>query len=337
LESQGAQFRLRTLFIGMTIIAAYLGFMVRGSDSTGKIVVLFLTGPLLVLIPSLVNRATEPKLDKRDFGPGATIWMAVVSVYSIAMVFLSSIAFEASYKTEKGPEWYYYLHDMEAGFLSLPLYAAGAIATSLALANTDFARKSLVSLLLIATSSIVAFWYVFAVVFMNFARGSESIAILPFSAALIHLSVAIIVARNFQWSAHKIQTRLIEISLGWLTPLLLTLYLKVYYAQIIFARLPVSSHDCFVVTAACGGHQRFVGRRIDDETQLPVNDQLKTLRAFEEWLRRSAPRVHFYLRRFYNVVGPIVARQIRWAWQADCVYVLLKPLEWTVRALRLRG
>lgn len=339
MEAQSPQFRLRTLFLGTTVIAVYLGLLSRKVDVTEIIVVLVVSAPLLVLVPKLVIRAAEPELDLRDFGPATTIWMVIASFYSIFMVYLSAKLFEPTHQTAKGPEWYYYLHDLEAGLASLPLYAVGAIATGFALANFNLARQSLLVLLLVATSSLIALWYVVAIVAMNFvANDIEGIAILPFTAALIHACVAIVIARQFQWSALRLRIRVIEFTLGWLVPLALTLYLKIYKAQQLFARLPAeSAGECFVVTAACGGHERFVQRRIDPETLLPINDQLRTLRQFEVWLKRRGPRLHVYLRRVYNVVGPLVASRIRWAWQADCVYLLLKPIEWSVRVLRLRA
>ena len=42
-------------------------------------------------------------------------------------------------------------------------------------------------------------------------------------------------------------------------------------------------------------------------------------------------------KRIYNWIGPIVARLIVFRWQADLVYLLLKPAEWIIRfGLRMR-
>ena len=105
-----------------------------------------------------------------------------------------------------------------------------------------------------------------------------------------------------------------------------------------YQTLPATS-DCFVVTAATRGHRRFVGpffpamRRGRLQT---VNGQLLTLTRFECAWRTNSPRTHRAFRRFYNYVGPRLARRIRSAWLADCVYVLLKPVEF-VAALALKA
>jgi hypothetical protein len=96
-----------------------------------------------------------------------------------------------------------------------------------------------------------------------------------------------------------------------------------------YQSLPQSS-ACFVVTAAARGHRRFVGpfaTVVRRGRCVEANRQLMTMWDFEKWWQAHAPRSHACFRRFYNRVGPMVARQIGSRWTADLVYLVLKPLE----------
>jgi hypothetical protein len=89
-------------------------------------------------------------------------------------------------------------------------------------------------------------------------------------------------------------------------------------------------HGCFVVSAASRGHRRLVGpftTVVHRGCCVEANRQLMTMWDFEKWWQVNAPRSHTCFRRFYNRVGPMVARQIGSRWTADLVYLVLKPLE----------
>jgi hypothetical protein len=49
--------------------------------------------------------------------------------------------------------------------------------------------------------------------------------------------------------------------------------------------------------------------------------------SFEELWREAHPAGHARFRRFYNVVGPRLARRVTNPWLADITYLLLKPVE----------
>jgi hypothetical protein len=98
-----------------------------------------------------------------------------------------------------------------------------------------------------------------------------------------------------------------------------------------YARLPETMPDCFVVSAALRGHQRFVGSFPAADRNgalLQVNRQLLTFRRFEALWMMVNPRTHRCFRKIYNKIGPLIAFRIRTAWTADMVFLLLKPAEW---------
>ena len=59
-----------------------------------------------------------------------------------------------------------------------------------------------------------------------------------------------------------------------------------------------------------------------------VNRQLCVANAFEQILMEKAPSRHRRVRHFYDTYGYPLSRHITGPWQADLVYLLMKPLEW---------
>jgi hypothetical protein len=109
-------------------------------------------------------------------------------------------------------------------------------------------------------------------------------------------------------------------------------------AQQVYAELP-DEPPCFVVTAASQGHPAVVGRRapvLRGGRLRLANQQLRELWAFEDRLAARAPRLHARLRTVYNVVGPVVARQVRGPWAADLMFLALWPAQVALRRA-LRG
>ena len=100
----------------------------------------------------------------------------------------------------------------------------------------------------------------------------------------------------------------------------------------IYEDLPDEMPDhCFVVTAATKGHRNVVHTWFDADDDRLLNQQLLTFWKFEHLLKLQTPKFHWLIRRIYNRIGPVVARLIVFRWQADLVYLLLKPAEWIVR------
>lgn len=109
----------------------------------------------------------------------------------------------------------------------------------------------------------------------------------------------------------------------------------VYLTRRTYDLLPNEPPKCYVVTAAAQGH-RLVVRPIGlvkkaDGSLIPVNRQLEILWQFEREWKRRRPRLHRFVRSFYDRFGPCLASRIRKPWHADCAYISLKPIEWLAR------
>lgn len=94
---------------------------------------------------------------------------------------------------------------------------------------------------------------------------------------------------------------------------------------------PTPPAQCYVASAAAGGHAAFVGSRSIgiDGVSVAVNDQLRRLKALEIALAVGWPAGHRAVRRVYDRIGPLMARVIRRnRWLSDAAYVSLKPFEW---------
>jgi hypothetical protein len=104
-----------------------------------------------------------------------------------------------------------------------------------------------------------------------------------------------------------------------------------------YSRLPKNAPPtCFVCTAAAKGHpsvvrsQRYIAC---DAAVYAVNDQLRTLKAFELLLAHVSPRGHRVCRWAYDRVGPLLAAILCHPLLADLGYFALKPVEWFARSV----
>ena len=124
--------------------------------------------------------------------------------------------------------------------------------------------------------------------------------------------------------------------MAWFTGLLISVLIKYPLAIQIYDALPDDPpEDCFVVTAATRGHRNVVGSWYDEEQRRLLNQQLLTFWRFESRLKTSLPNIHRMIRAVYNRIGPVFVRMIVFRWQADLVYLLLKPAEIVARNLPL--
>ena len=108
------------------------------------------------------------------------------------------------------------------------------------------------------------------------------------------------------------------------------------YAMAEYSKLPLEPpEDCYVATAASGGHRGFVRSRqtvSSSGKRFVINDQLAILKSFEVVVRELAPNIHRAMRLVYNFFGPKLARQIRHRkLLCNFAYVVLKPAEWFAR------
>ena len=101
----------------------------------------------------------------------------------------------------------------------------------------------------------------------------------------------------------------------------------VWATREIYARLPEHAATCFVVTAAARGHRAVVGPLVEVAPGRLATRQLLRFWTLEARWRRTHPASHGAVRRLYDRIGPWIATRVRTRWQADVVYVALKPLE----------
>ncbi|MDQ0222746.1 DUF6688 domain-containing protein [Streptococcus moroccensis] len=92
----------------------------------------------------------------------------------------------------------------------------------------------------------------------------------------------------------------------------------------------------YLCTVGASGHRKIVkpirmgvrhGRRV------VVNRQLCIANAFEQILEERLPKIHLAIRCLYDRYGYPLSRHIKKAWQADIIYVLMKPLEFLFLAV----
>ena len=110
-----------------------------------------------------------------------------------------------------------------------------------------------------------------------------------------------------------------------------------FWAKHTYESLPeLPPSGCFVVNAAGRGHPHVVGPFFEIEHRgqwRRANQQLITLWQFEILWRKKFPRGHALFRAAYNRLGPQLASKVRSPWQADLVFLALKPAEWLARRL----
>ena len=87
----------------------------------------------------------------------------------------------------------------------------------------------------------------------------------------------------------------------------------------------------YLCTVAAGGHKKIVkpirlGKRHGHE--VIVNRQLCIANAFEQILEEKTPKFHKKIRGFYDKYGFPISRLIHSKYIADCIYFIMKPLEW---------
>jgi hypothetical protein len=92
----------------------------------------------------------------------------------------------------------------------------------------------------------------------------------------------------------------------------------------------------YLCTVAAKGHRGIVkpvryGTRHGHK--IIVNRQLQVANAFEELIAEKTPKLHRYIRNFYDTYGYPISKHIKRKVAADAVYLLMKPLEWLFLAV----
>ncbi|CYU48461.1 hypothetical protein HO663_02025 [Streptococcus suis] len=87
----------------------------------------------------------------------------------------------------------------------------------------------------------------------------------------------------------------------------------------------------YLCTVGAAGHRKLVkpirmGERHGH--RVVVNRQLQIANAFEQILEERCPRLHGRIRSIYDRYGYPISKHIRNVWQADLIYLIMKPAEW---------
>ncbi len=92
----------------------------------------------------------------------------------------------------------------------------------------------------------------------------------------------------------------------------------------------------YLCTVSLKGHKKLVKPTrmgIRKGEKIVVNRQLCIANAFEDLIKEKTPRFHHFVRYIYDKYGFPISKYIKKAWQADVVYIIMKPLEWIFLAV----
>ena len=233
------------------------------------------------------------------------------------IIFIASFLLAPEYRSEDD-DWYDYIHLGWASMAIWPIYLFASISLTKAIYNIEYMITSIANYIMVITLAAISAWYM-----------TLTSLIFGFSCFNYIIFLIVIYRKNrFQ------PFNYLFLILGWLSILLFSIFEKIFIAKEFYNRLPYSIidyNDCFIVSAAANGHPKIVKSTINPNTGKIVNYQLYVFRTFEAKLASSFPNIHRKLRIIYNRIGPCIAKQIRYRWQADVIYLLLKPLELVVR------
>jgi len=274
----------------------------------------------------LVYYAYQYSKDKVFSSGQSTFLLFSLAIIPIIMFLLSSI-FSAEYSSQKGDHWFYYIHDELAGLILVPVYLAASMSIITSLYDEEYLATSSANFIMVATLAAIAVWYTYATLALRLAFDLRILAIVPAITGFNYLMFLIIIGKKRQ-----LQPPNLLFVFVWFSALIASLLAKYPLAKNIYEKLPkeMPSYDCFIVSAAAQGHPWLVQSWINPVIGKPVNHQLYRFKRFEVMLAFYFPTIHRVLRRIYNHISPSIAKRIRYPWQADLVYLLIKPIEWVV-------
>lgn len=310
------------------------GNFAEGDFWFGAFFILMFFAPALFCIPILVDQLLH-KHNGLKFGLVWRIWLVLLlGVYSMLMLMLATSAFQPDWKGSKGFHWFYYALDSPAGLTLWPIYALGVGLFIFAVLNPVSAKRNPIYLVGVGTCAAISIWYTAATLFLNFTAADGRIfAMVPGATGVGYCLYCAIIWRNREFTWEEVKSKWLTL-VAWFGGLFVSILAKYPLAFDIYNKLPDERPtDCFIVTAATRGHRGWVGTWYDENQNRLLNQQLLTFWKLEDWLRSRAPRMHRLIRRCYNRIGPVVARSIVFRWQADLVYLLLKPLELLSRCI----
>ena len=93
----------------------------------------------------------------------------------------------------------------------------------------------------------------------------------------------------------------------------------------------IEQNGHYLFTVAANGHEKIVKpvrMGIRDNSKIVVNRQLCIANAFEQLIEERVPKIHRVIRKNYDRYGYPLSKHINTKFQADIVYILMKPMEW---------
>ncbi|KHD05565.1 hypothetical protein PN36_10345 [Candidatus Thiomargarita nelsonii] len=301
----------------------------------GIFIILTILSPILLQIgcfPILIRYGIR-YIKGKVFSLSQSILLLFGLVIIPALMFFLASVFTARYRWEKGDHWFYYIHDQWAGLVLMPVYLIASISLARSLFDEEYMATSRANYIMVATLAAIAAWYTYATLALNLTKTDMTdipiLAIVPAAACLNYLAFLFIVKKM-----GRLQSINPLFAFIWFSTLIASLIAKYPLAKSIYQNIseeiPRDYGDCFVVSAAAKGHPCIVQSWMNSTIGKPVNRQWYIFKRFEAMLALNFPQIHRILRRIYNRLGPFIAKQIRYPWQADIVYLLLKPMEWAV-------
>lgn len=337
------QFRIVTILSWTAVVAVLAAtwqfdseWLTEGDISPVEFAVVVLLYLLIYVapftcVPVLIDHALSGSLLFNLFW---RIWLtAFLGVHSFCMLMLANFSFVPNWKGAKGEHWFYYALDDWAGMTLWPIYLLGVAIFLAAIYRPPLARRYMIFPAATITCAVISFWYVIASVFFNFLMNSStSVGIIPLIPAVIgvcYTLYSVILLRNRRYRLREIWVNA-GLLATWLGGVVVAIAAKYPLAVQFYNDLPDEPPDCFIVTAAARGHRSIVGAWFDPHRGRLVNRQLLVFWDFERRLQQRLPRFHWWLRAAYSRIGPVVARTMIFRWQADLVYLGLKPVEWAL-------
>lgn len=89
-------------------------------------------------------------------------------IHSACMLMLATVAFEPTWKGDKGLHWFYYVLDAPAGYTFWPIYWIGVFCFIAGLVHPGNASRSRFHFIMIVTLIGISAWYAGAALFMKF-------------------------------------------------------------------------------------------------------------------------------------------------------------------------
>lgn len=265
--------------------------------------------------------AWHPDNFEAVFTPGRVLLIFPATIYPVVLLALHAASSEPTWK-EFGEDLSHYLAKGSSAWLYITPFVAANFVVTISLIRTHFARASLLTPISLLTCILICLFFT--------AGNTERLFwLFPLSAASGYAYGLWLLIRPREILRLMPQSQLLLG--GWFVAISATVLINITKTRDVVAKLPDEPSGCFLVTAATRGHPTIVRSSIDPATGRLSNGQLATFRSFEEWLIQHSPRTHRTVRAVYNTVAPPLARAILFRWQADVVYLILKPLEWLVR------